>query len=299
MRRELKTINWCTGGLSSKGWAYENNALRLQEEMQQYQHLLDGRNTSYDYILYFDILIYRELWKMEGKRILRLGGPRPLELAYKDYKEMNQQLSTFDAIIALSSKLYEIGSKANSKVYLLPNGLDLSFWQPAEKNKGKGTDFIVGFAGNISNALDREIKGFELVREACSRLKIGFKYQIKKKKQIIHHKMRDNFYYKIDCLVHPVRKGKEGSSNMIMEALACGVPVITTKEAGYHGERLEDRKNVLFCQREVEDIVACIELLRAEEELRTKLTAQGRLFAKKHHDIREIAEGYSSIFESC
>ena len=58
--------------------------------------------------------------------------------------------------------------------------------------------------------------------------------------------MIKDFYSNIDLLIHPVGPGREGTSNVIMEALALGVPVLTTTHAGLHGELLVDGKNALI-----------------------------------------------------
>lgn len=88
-------------------------------------------------------------------------------------------------------------------------------------------------------------------------------------------------------------------SNVIMEALACGVPVITTKEAGFHGEMLEDGVNVLFCERSTESVEKCIRLLMQDKKLRHKLKINGRKFAEQYHNIKEIAKQYDNLFLEC
>jgi glycosyltransferase involved in cell wall biosynthesis len=108
--------------------------------------------------------------------------------------------------------------------------------------------------------------------------------------------MIDEFYGRIDVLIHP--SIAEGSSNVIMEALALGIPVITTDEAGYHGERLTDGMNALIRPRNVEAIAGAASLLKDDERLRRQIGSGARLFALKHHEIRKVAKKYKRIIRA-
>jgi len=109
--------------------------------------------------------------------------------------------------------------------------------------------------------------------------------------------MRARFYSHISVLVHPT--AGEGCSNVIMEALACGVPVITTRAAGYHGEMLRDGVDAIICERTTMSVMAAIKRVMCDDALRTRLEINGRKFAEAHHDIRPIAAEYQRIFDAC
>jgi len=227
-------------------------------------------------------------WRMT---VCRLGGNRTFDNSIRFRNEM----SSVFAIIATNKKLYEIAKQYNPRTYLIPNGIDLEVWKPNKKAGRR--PFIVGFAGNITGDTYRDYKGYDYVEQACKELGVELGTALYGDKQIPHEEMMDEFYYTISCLVLPT-KG-EGSSNVIMESLACGVPVITTREAGFHGEMLKDGKNVLFCERSVESVKKCIERLRNDRLLRSRMGKAGREFAEKYHDVREIAKQYRQIFEEC
>ena len=106
--------------------------------------------------------------------------------------------------------------------------------------------------------------------------------------------MPSGFYHQIECLILPTIG--EGCSNVVMEALACGVPVLITK-VGYHGEMLEDKKNCIFIERDANDIEKKVMMLKNDPALRISLAENGRVFAEKHHDITEIAKEYDRIFK--
>jgi glycosyltransferase involved in cell wall biosynthesis len=116
-------------------------------------------------------------------------------------------------------------------------------------------------------------------------------------RQIPHDQMMKRFFHRIDILAHPT--AGEGCSNTIMEALACGVPVITTQCAGFHGEMLKDGKNVVFCERTADSIEAAIRRFLKHPDMMADIGAAGREFAEKHHNIDDIAAQYREVFAAC
>jgi glycosyltransferase involved in cell wall biosynthesis len=110
--------------------------------------------------------------------------------------------------------------------------------------------------------------------------------------------MREEFYAQISCLVHPVAEGKEGASNTIMEALACGVPVITTRHCGFHADHLRDGQEILYAERSASGLAQQIKRLRSDSNLRERLSRNGRRFVERHHDIARVAREYRNVFAS-
>lgn len=243
-----------------------------------------------DVILVQNVPLMGRVWIGDRRKVvLRLGGNRTF---YPDGSNYQDIMRDVFAIIATNSRLFEIGKRSNNNVHLIPNGLNLDEWAPVAPPE----KFKVGFCGNISRPEYAEYKGFNLLAAVCERGGYFLKSALYGTDQIQHNRMREDFYGQISVLVQPT--DGEGCSNTIMEALACGVPVITTREAGYHGERLEDGVNVLFCDRTVESITEKINLVKSPE-VREKLSKNGRRFAEKHHDISSVAGKYDAIFGAC
>lgn len=290
----IQIINWITG--MDQGWAYQNNAFRMMNELREFHHVLNG-NPPTDISIYFDILLHLKFGDRGKFNILHLGGKRPHEELIKKGKEniVKRKFSQYDAVIALNTELFEFAKSLNPHSYLIPNGLDLSIWPyiPRKNNK----NFVVGFAGNISSPSYREFKGVDFVQLACKKLGLELKYALFGTNQIPNDRMVEEFYSKIDCLVHPAKS--EGSSNVIMEALATGTPVITTHTSGFHGSNMIDGENVLFCERNVDNISKMIMRLKQDPLLIEKLSVNGRKFCEQHHDITRITEAYRQIFMQC
>lgn len=228
------------------------------------------------------------------KTVCRMGGNQNFDNV-RNLEPLLLEMSKCFCLVATNNKLFEIAKSVNDNCFLIPNGIDLAEWIPVEPSPER--PFTVGFCGNISNPYYREYKGYDFVSDACFNAKIPLKTALYQENQIAHAEMRQLFYGQIDCIVHPTMG--EGCSNTLMEAAACGVPIITTRCAGFHGEMMTDGENVLFCERTTEDIQIAITRLKKNKKLQEKLSAGARAFAEKHHDIKEIVKQYEEIFQAC
>lgn len=252
---------------------------------------------------FFDIVLVQNIDSIrlmsEGryKMISRMGGTRTFDLAGTPF---NEELKQVGAIIATNERLFEMGRQSNDNVFLIPNGIDLQLFQPRPQRQQPyddgGGSFIAGFAGNIEGKMCMDYKGWYYYVQATLRMypQVESKSLLFHLNQIPHDRMPEEFYHKIDCLILP--SIDEGCSNVVVEALACGVPVLLTK-VGFHGEYLRNGVNCLFIKRDIDDIMSKVKLLMETEELRMKLAFEGRLFAEMHHNINEMAHEYNRIFE--
>lgn len=288
------TLNWVMNA-DNHGWAYGNNARQLAEYLPGFRHVFDGETGLCDIALYFDIKIFKMRGVLGRKNVLRVGGPRPVALTYgSDTAALREDIAAFDAVIVLNRALYDLFAPLHDNVHLVPNALDLDVWTPLEAPPREM--FTVGFAGNLGTRKEREIKGFDLVQEACARIGAKLIHFSKGADQIPREEMRTRFYGEIDCLVHPVAEGKEGCSNVIMEALALGVPVVTTPHAGFHAEMVPEGGGILYAPRNVEAIAESIARLRDDPALRGEMRRRARGFALEAHDVRRVAPQYRGVF---
>ena len=219
-----------------------------------------------------------------------------------DPTKYHSDFQTVGAIIATNDALAGIASDANDNVTVIPNGVPLDLFCPAKERPER--PFTIGFAGNIWG-MGSKYKGWKHFVQAGVDLAVdGVEtlYLLHKSNQIPHADMPQGFYHKIDALVLPSQG--EGCSNVVTEALACGVPVIMTK-VGFHGERLTNEENVLYIVRDLEgespqtteQIKVAVRRLMSEPDLRTRLAEQGRAFAEQHHDISQVAASYHQVFQ--
>lgn len=296
-QKKLCSINWIVGGKDNAGWAYENNARRFTAKQKNFDHVLQSESET-DIAIYFDILLFDRMPVRSKQNIVRIGGPRPVNrLCGDDLVKLKSVLQNFHSVICLNKELTDKISLVHPSVHMIPNGLDLDVFAPNKLKKRESKEFTVGFAGSVKSSAERQVKGLDFVIEACELVKVKIlnigrgKDQI----QIPHERMIEEFYSNIDVLVHPVDAGREGSSNVVMEALALGIPVITTEFSGYHAEHLVDGVNYLRCKRNSRHIAGKIRDLLNNPDLRTKLSHEGRSFAELHHDITVISKKYEDL----
>lgn len=288
------TLNWVMNP-DNVGWAYGNNARMLAAHLPEFEHIIDGHNMQTDVALYFDIKIYKMRGKMARRNILRVGGPRPLALTYgNDTASLKADLEAFDGVIVLNQALYDLLSPLHPNVVLIPNALDLSSWHPTKRPRPE-RPFTIGFAGNLSTSKEAHIKGFRFVEQACAKLDLPLVHFGKGKGQIARENMQEQFFGAIDCLVHPVAPGKEGCSNIIMEALAMGVPVLTTRAAGFHAEKIKDGEGILYCERDQNKLAKKIAKLRDDPALQARMHDAGVAFVRANHDVTRTARAYHRV----
>ncbi|WP_176695923.1 glycosyltransferase [Phenylobacterium immobile] len=291
-----KLINWVIGPADNIQWAYGNNAKRLSSRLAGYDHKIADTGAS-DVAVYFDAKV-ADRYKVDAKKsVLRIGGPRPLDTMFgDDIEKMREAFAKFDAIIALNGELYLRAARAHPNVHLIPNAVDLEAWKPS--SEPKDGIFTVGFAASMKSSAEAEVKGFAIAEAAAAR--VGARLLMTSKgagKQIPHDRMQQDFYHKIDALIHPVGPGREGTSNVLMEALASGVPVITTVHSGYHGELLTDGRNVLIRERDELEFAEAIAMLQRDERMRRRIGNMGRQFAEQHHSLDVVAAAYGKVID--
>lgn len=235
--------------------------------------------------------------KDKTKTIARMGGNRSFDdRPFPQVQRYLDQMKQCWGVVATNQHLADIGKLVNPNTHLITNGINLKTWRPQKSRVFRHMRPIVGFIGNVLTQEKAEYKCYPQVQLACAKLGLTLKTALYRQKQIPHQYMMRDFYYVADMLVIPT--AGEGTSNSIMEALSCGVPVITTKCAGYHGEQLEHGVNVLFCERNLESIMEQIQYLMDRPKLFKTLSANGRKFAEQHHDINKVAEQYRTLFSN-
>lgn len=258
---------------------------------------IPGFRIADDLVNYFDVTLLQNLdtikqvsRDLRHRVVSRIGGMFVNET--NSPRRYDEELRSVAAVIATNQQLYEIGKRVNEHTYLIPNAVDLERFRPAPSRTPRR--FTIGFAGNVWGH-GAEYKGWRHYTRAMHDLfcEVDHLECLFQHSQIPHEDMAEEFYHRIDCLVLPSMG--EGCSNVTMEALACGVPVLTTR-VGYHGEALTDGENVLFIQRDEHDIVAKIRLLMRDEQLRQRLADAGRQFAERNHNITVVAQQYDQIF---
>jgi len=292
----VKNILWIS---DRPDWAYDVNTKALSSNMPQYMHHFiytcqNGRQAVDDVMESMDIIVAMNpagfyMYSEFDKVVSVLDTVRALSVS---------QLNCFTkiaGIICNTRFLFNFAKERNDKVLLQPNGLDLDIFQPSEEIIVR--DFTIGFAGNIPGTGYAQYKGWDIYQQAIESFptirQLNVLYGTNS--QIPPNRMVPDFYHKIDCLILPSKN--EGCSNVITEALACGIPVICSR-VGYHGDSLQNREQCLFIDRNSQSIKDAIFEISKDKELFEKIKKKAREFACQYHDIKKTAQEYAKFFET-
>jgi glycosyltransferase involved in cell wall biosynthesis len=97
-------------------------------------------------------------------------------------------------------------------------------------------------------------------------------------------------------MVVPLRVGG-GSRLKILEALACGLPVVSTR-VGAEGLCLEPGRDLVVVERPEEIAGALVEGLRNAERMRA-MAEYGRQLVLRHYDWDVLAQKLEAVWHKC
>ncbi len=187
---------------------------------------------------------------------------------------------------------------------LTENGVDLSIFKPNnleryQKNGNK--PLVIGWAGNSKWAADKEdFKGFHsILMPAIEQLKFeGLNLETcfaDRQEGFIPHVEMPDYYSKIDIYVCPSKI--EGTPNPIMEAMACGVPIITT-DVGVVPQVFGDlQKNFIVAERTVDAFVVKLRDLYHKRQVLLGQLSSENLQSIKAWDWSIKVKNYAHFFD--
>ena len=223
--------------------------------------------------------------------------------------------SYVSGVIAVSSKNRDEAAKIGlidpQKCEVFPNGTDLTVFHPMDRNECRHKlnlpqdAFIISCVGFIC-----ERKGQNRLLEAVRRLK---NYNIKliflgkeavfesfalEGEEILFKGTVENkdipaYLNASDVFCLPTRA--EGCCNAVIEALACGLPVISSN-LPFNWDVLDESNSIMMNPDSVEEIAIAINKLYKDKELRDKL-ARGAQVKSNSLGIKQRAEGIMSFVE--
>ena len=210
---------------------------------------------------------------------------------------------------------YAVSSKKLERIYqekvelkkrpdaYLPDGVDLNLFQPNNLSRFDNLNdrlIRVGWVGNSKWSIN-DLKGINtIIKPAIQELRQeGYNIELytsdREEKMIPHYRM-PQFYSKIDCYI--CASLHEGTPNPVLEAMACGVPVITTN-VGVVEECLGTlQKNFIMKERTVKELKEKIIKLLKNREVFKELSNEN-LENIKQWDWKIQTENFRKYFEFC
>jgi glycosyltransferase involved in cell wall biosynthesis len=89
----------------------------------------------------------------------------------------------------------------------------------------------------------------------------------------------------------------EGMSNIVLEAMACGLPVVATRTRGLQEQVADGVTGVLSAPGDSEGLAeALVELLRDRDQ-RVRMGAAGRIRAQRGYSLPSVVDAYEVLYD--
>lgn len=215
-----------------------------------------------------------------------------------------------DAIVVTSARAkkdieqhYRISS---SKVHIIPNYIDTDLFRPKEAKKEKGRICFVGRLSpekNLFNLL-KSMDGLDvkLVIFGSGGLEKKLKDKAKKVKRAkieFRGNIPNNFLPEElnKCELFILPSLYEGNPKALLEAMACGLPVIGTNVEGIR-EVIKHKENGYLCETNVNSIKEAIKKVLDNKKLQEKIGKNARQTIVDNFSLEKMLKKEISIYES-
>lgn len=207
---------------------------------------------------------------------------------------------------------------------IIPNGIDTQHFcldAPQRKEFADGKINIL-FVGRLEQR-----KGLGYLLNACAKIKNslpnfrliavgpGTVLRLRYEKLVKDMGLTDNvvfagfvpsdelpsYYHSADIFCAPATGG-ESFGIVLLEAMACGKPVVATNIQGYAGVLAHGEEGLLVPPRDEESLAHALLSLLNDKSLRLQMGAKGRIKAEKYswpNIARQIMDYYDSLLSSC
>ena len=232
----------------------------------------------------------------------------------------NHLLRKSEAIICRNSEFKKsLSHRCNlpeSKINVIVPGIDTDMFKPftlgrrskIRQNLGLKKNMVLGFVAmgiSHSKGADTLIKAFNQLRNEHPNVKllligedmIGFK----RDQSVVYcgrveKEKLPAYYNAMDIFVFPTRS--EAAGKVLMEASACGIPVISTNVGGPQQLIKAGETGFLADAEDVSGIVSYCRMLLEDEELRKKMGEKGRKHALENFDYHPLAQRTADVIKS-
>lgn len=272
-----------------KGWAWwhrAHNVSRYIGDGFQIDVLSRDKFFSPDDYRFIVMFESRELERLpplpQSKLVLGCSNPRFFDSAFSTYLK-----GEFAGFILNNLAMYNAAQFAPN-IFYCPNGVDeeLFFPSPTEPK-----EFTACWTGNSSAVAE---KGLDIIKAACVQANVPLLFHDRQASQrlLSHEELRDTLYHKASVYINASMF--EGTPNPALEAMACGLAVVSTR-TGNMPELIENGKNGFLVEREPKFIAQA--LLALKKESREKIVKFSRKSILDGWTWELQAKRYRQMFE--
>ncbi|MFB6257334.1 MAG: glycosyltransferase [Flavobacteriales bacterium] len=220
----------------------------------------------------------------------------------------NLSYEYFDQHIIISDQdRRSIPHPSRPKIHVLPNGIDTGFYSPQEAEKDQDILFTgnMAYPPNIESAcylvqkvlplLEKEgVQPRTLLAGVSPTRRVR---ELESERVEVSGWMKDirRAYGRSKIFIAPMIMGS-GLQNKLLEAMAMGLPCITTPLANEALGAPEER--VILVGRTEQGLAEQLMKLFRDSSLRERLAAEGRRFVTEHYDLQRIGDRLEGILRS-
>lgn len=178
-------------------------------------------------------------------------------------------------------------------IYKTRIGVDENFFIPPTTSIRKPS-FTVGWVGRIDRSNNRELKGYDIVISALENLNIRLETRTLHENYVPRAEMV-HFYQGLDCFICSSRS--EHIPLPILEAAACGVPIITTN-VGIVPQLIKTNVNGIIVERNPKSIREAVLYLMDRPKERKSMGRKVRETILNHWTWKECGKDWEQFFLS-
>lgn len=221
------------------------------------------------------------------------------------------------AVVANAEGLRKLSEATDPiRVRVIPNGVDTEFFQPApttSENTAAAHPFRLLFVGRFQGQ-----KNLPYLLQECSRLPSGsfelhlvgdgpvaaelraLAEQLGLGPAVIWHgwlpraALRD-IYQSVDCFINPSLY--EGMPNVVLEAMACALPVIASNIPGNEDLVSHGKTGLLFDLQNSSELASHLRALASDRALGQRMGRAARIVAATDYSWRNVAQRYAALFD--
>ncbi len=229
------------------------------------------------------------------------------------YARLERRLFASAAMVAVASEQDAVRARAiapGARVEVHRSGVDLEFFEWTDHSAGAGARLVMtgtlGYPPNLDAALWTHDALLPAIRAALPHAVVSLVGHSAPEQLTRLHDPAAGFTVvgqvpdvrpylaDSDIFLIPLRAGS-GTRLKAVEALAAGIPIVSTA-LGVEGLGLVERGLVLLAERP-DEFAAAVARLVGDEELRRKLSLEGRAYVEREFDWRRIGDGWVAALE--
>jgi len=216
-----------------------------------------------------------------------------------------RKASVITAVSAFTAEIVKKDLKIDRSIKLIYNSVDESVFTPRRFNEPGAKEVCVFFSGNLTQR-----KGAQWITDITNKLQsnvvIHYTQGLRTRRMLPDHpnlksigsvpfEQMPLLYRKMDILLMPTVR--EGLSLSVLEAMACGLPVVAS-DCSSLPEQIDEGKGGFLCPvGEVDMFAERLNYLADSPNLRKEMGQYNRSKVEKYFTVKRMVKEYRKLFD--